>query len=66
MTIYTKESGKKPNPDYAPPASKLKIEFDPLEILELEKAMLGRGIDYETAQLVLSDFYNRVKYLYDR
>ena len=31
-----------------------------LERLELEKAMMGRGIDYETAEQILSDFQKRM------
>lgn len=36
----------------------------PLERNELEKAMLGRGVDYETVQLILRDFDSRVEHLY--
>ena len=35
-----------------------------LERNELEKAMLGRGVDYETIQLILRDFDKRIEYLY--
>ena len=38
--------------------------LNPLERNELEKAMLGRGVDYETIQLVLGDFDIRVEHLY--
>ena len=31
-----------------------------LERLELEKAMIGRGIDYETAEQILIDFQKRM------
>lgn len=66
MTIYTKDSGKKPDPNFVPPASKPKTGFNPLELLELEKAMLGRGVDYETIQLILSDFDIRIRHLHER
>lgn len=35
----------------------------PLERNELEKAMLGRGINYETIQLILSDFDARIEHM---
>lgn len=38
--------------------------LNPLERNELEKAMLGRGVDYETIQLILSDFDIRIKHLH--
>lgn len=38
--------------------------LNPLERNELEKAMLGRGVDYETIQLILRDFDVRIKHLY--
>ena len=38
--------------------------LNPLERNELEKAMLGRGVDYETIQLILRDFDIRVEHLY--
>lgn len=63
MTIYTNDSGKKVNQNYVPPASKVKC-FNPLERNELEKAMLGRGVDYETIQLILRDFDIRIEHLY--
>lgn len=31
-----------------------------LERLELEKAMMGRGVDYEIAELILDDFQKRM------
>lgn len=31
-----------------------------LERLELEKAMMGRGVDYETAEQILTDFQKRM------
>ena len=31
-----------------------------LERLELEKAMMGRGVDYETAEQILIDFQKRM------
>jgi len=37
--------------------------LNPLERNELEKAMLGRGVSYDTIQLILKDFYVRMKYL---
>ena len=37
--------------------------LNPLERNELEKAMLGRGVDYETIQLILRDFDYRVEHL---
>ena len=40
--------------------------LNPLERLELEKAMLGRGVNYETIQLILSDFDIRIRYLHER
>mgnify|MGYP003301434692 CR=1 FL=1 len=39
--------------------------LNPLERNELEKAMVGRGIDYETIQLILRDFDIRIEYLKD-
>jgi hypothetical protein len=41
----------------------MSIQLNPIERNELEKAMLGRGVDYETAQLILADFDARVKNL---
>ena len=41
----------------------MSICINPLERNELEKAMLGRGIDYETIQLILKDFDARIMYL---
>lgn len=38
--------------------------INPLERNELEKAMLGRGIDYETIQLIMRDYDIRVENLY--
>ncbi|MBP3677543.1 MAG: hypothetical protein J6I97_04270 [Agathobacter sp.] len=38
--------------------------LNPLERNELEKAMLGRGVDYETIQLILEDFDKRIEHLY--
>lgn len=38
--------------------------LNPLERNELEKAMLGRGVDYETIQLIIRDFDIRVEHLY--
>lgn len=66
MTIYTKDSGKKPDPNFVPPASKPKTVFSTLELLELEKAMLGRGVDYGTIQLILSDFDIGIRHLHKR
>ena len=63
MTIYTNDSGKKVNPNYVPPTSTVKC-LNPLERNELEKAMLGRGVDYETIQLILKDFDIRIEHLY--
>jgi hypothetical protein len=61
MTIYTNDSGRKPNPNYVPPASNNnKPCLTWLERLELEKAMMGRGVDYETAELILDDFQKRM------
>lgn len=60
MTIYTNDSSRKPNPDYIPPASNNKPCLTWLERLELEKAMMGRGVDYETAELILDDFQKRM------
>ena len=37
--------------------------LDPLDRNELVKAMLGRGVDYETIQLILNDFDLRVEHL---
>lgn len=37
--------------------------LNPLERCELEKAMLGRGVDYDTAQLIIKDFDARMKHL---
>lgn len=48
------------------PAPMPKVGLNPLERLELEKAMLGRGVNYETIQLILSDFDVRIRYLYER
>lgn len=31
---------------------------------ELEKALIGRGVSYEDAQLIISDFSKRLEYLY--
>lgn len=39
--------------------------LNPLERNELEKAMLGRGVDYEIIQLILRDFDIRIKHLYE-
>lgn len=38
--------------------------LNPLKHNELEKAMLGRGVDYETIQLILRDFDIRVEHIY--
>ena len=35
----------------------------PIERNELEKAMMGRGIDYNTIQLILRDFDARIEHL---
>ena len=53
---YEDDSNKMANQDYKP--------LDPLARNELEKAMLGRGVDCETIQLILKDFDVRVKHLY--
>ena len=37
--------------------------LNPLERCELEKAMLGRGVDYNTAQLIINDFDARMQHL---
>ena len=37
--------------------------YDPFEINELQKSMIGRGIDYETSELVIHDFLWRRKNL---
>lgn len=62
MTIYPKNNNKYPNSNYIPPASKNdnKSCLTWLERLELTKAMMGRGIDYETAELILNDFQKRM------
>ena len=44
--------------------SKRLYSLDPFHRNELEKAMLGRGIDYDTIQLIINDFENRLKHLY--
>lgn len=38
--------------------------LNPLERNELVKAMLGRGVDYETIELILRDFDDRIEHLY--
>lgn len=38
--------------------------LNPLERNELEKAMLGRGVDYETIQLIIKDFDARTEHMY--
>ena len=38
--------------------------IDPLARCELEKAILGRGVPYQTMQLILSDFDARIDYLH--
>ena len=38
--------------------------LNPLERNELEKAMLGRGVDYEIIQLIMQDFDARIKHMY--
>lgn len=40
------------------------VILNPLERNELIKAMMGRGIDYETAEAVLRDFDVRTQYMY--
>lgn len=65
MTHYTDSNNKKLNQNYVPPASVKKRGLDPLEQLELEKAMMGRGIDYQTVQQILLDFNARLDYLHD-
>lgn len=40
------------------------ICLTPLERNELEKAMFGRGLNYETIQLILNDFGARINRLY--
>lgn len=62
MTIYTNDSDRKPNPNYVPPASNNNNQqcLTWLERLELEKAMMGHGVDYETAELILDDFQKRM------
>lgn len=37
--------------------------LNPFERNELEKAMLGRGVDYKTIQLILMDFDARIEHL---
>ena len=39
------------------------VKLNPLERNELEKAMLGRGVDYETIQLIMKDFDYRIEHL---
>lgn len=39
------------------------VKLNPIERNELEKAMLGRGVDYETIQLILRDFDARIEHL---
>ena len=38
--------------------------LNPFERNELEKAMFGRGVDYETIQLILRDFDARIEHLH--
>ena len=52
--------------DCVPSAPTSKVGLNPLARLELEKAMLGRGVDYETIQLILLDFDIRIRYLNER
>ena len=35
--------------------------LDPIMILELTKAMMGRGVDYETAEQIIVDFHKRME-----
>ena len=42
----------------------MSICLNHLERNELEKAMLGRGVDYETIQLILKDFDARIMHLH--
>lgn len=37
--------------------------LNPLERCELEKSMLGRGVDYNTVQLIIQDFDARIQHL---
>lgn len=64
MTRYTESNNEKVNPNYVPQASVKKRGLDPLEQLELEKAMMGRGVDYQTVQQILLDFNARLDYLH--
>lgn len=38
--------------------------LNPFERNELEKAMFGRGVDYETIQMILNDFNIRIEHLH--
>lgn len=40
------------------------VVLGPFERNELIKSMMGRGVDYETAELILQDFYARTQYMY--
>lgn len=35
--------------------------MDCIELIEIQKAMIGRGVDYETSELILNDFMLRMK-----
>ena len=72
MRFRVNDSGKKVNPDFVPPSNKVQVKplsrpsnkpLSPFERNELEKAMLGRGVEYETIQLILSDFDARIEHL---
>lgn len=62
MTIYPKDSNKYPNSNYIPPSSRNDNRqcLTWLERLELTKAMMGRGVSYEIAELILDDFQKRM------
>lgn len=38
--------------------------IDALERNELEKAIVGRGVDYDTAQKIVDDYDKRLQHLY--
>ena len=50
MNYYDAQPEKKNNKQY----------LTWLERLELEKAMMGRGVDYETAEQIIIDFQKRM------
>lgn len=59
ISIEVEDSGREPNPNYTPPASRA-YYLNGLERRELEYAMLRHGVDYETVKLIIRDFHARV------